>query len=54
MKDFICNEHTIHCWIDHARTTYKNSNIMTLNGIVIAMHEDYKKAVSNEQKEKQV
>lgn len=54
MKDFICNEHTIHCWIDHARTVYNNPNIMTLNDIVVAMYEDCKKRVTNEQKEKQV
>lgn len=54
MKDFICDEHIAQYWIDHARTVYNNPNIMTLNDIVIAMHEDYTKAVSNEQKEKQV
>ncbi len=54
MKNFICDEHIAHCWIDHARTIYNNPNIMTLNDIVIAMYEDFKKAVSNEQKEKQV
>ena len=54
MKDLICDERIAQMWIDHARTVYNNPNIMTLNDIVIAMYEDYKKAVSNEQKEKQV